>query len=152
MFRKLEALHALDADRLIGWFAGENARICSMRDLPLKKTERAAVRKIGGASAAYIAAEGYGIAWSSDIGITADAFYDASQAYNPAPGLQERLLAEIVDARKQTTLTQAQLESVSGVRQPVIARMERGASSPRLDTVIKVLAPLGKTLAVVDLA
>ena len=35
--------------------------------------------------------------------------------------------------------------------QPVIARMERGSTSPQLETVLKVLAPLGKTLAVVPI-
>ena len=39
----------------------------------------------------------------------------------------------------------------SGVKQPVIARMENGTSSPQLDTVLKVLAPLGKTLYIGDL-
>jgi predicted transcriptional regulator len=39
---------------------------------------------------------------------------------------------------------------LSGVRQPVIARMEKG-NNPQLATVLKVLAPLGKTLSVVPL-
>ena len=40
---------------------------------------------------------------------------------------------------------------MSGVKQPVIARMEKGSTSPQIDTVLKVLAALGKTLAVVPL-
>ena len=40
---------------------------------------------------------------------------------------------------------------MSGVKQPIIARMEKGSTSPQIDTVLKVLAPLGKTLAVVPL-
>ena len=40
---------------------------------------------------------------------------------------------------------------MSGVAQPVIARMEKGTTDPRIETVLKVLAPLGKTLAVVPL-
>ncbi len=43
------------------------------------------------------------------------------------------------------------LEELSGVKQPVIARMEKGSISPQLDTILKVLAPLGKSLAVVPL-
>ncbi|WP_061813072.1 helix-turn-helix domain-containing protein, partial [Streptococcus pneumoniae] len=43
------------------------------------------------------------------------------------------------------------LEEVSGISQPVIARMETGESSLQLDTVLKVLTSLGKTLAVVPL-
>lgn len=37
------------------------------------------------------------------------------------------------------------------MKQPVIARMEKGTTNPQRDTVIKLLTPLGKTLAVVDL-
>ncbi|MDR2611205.1 MAG: helix-turn-helix domain-containing protein [Clostridiales Family XIII bacterium] len=40
---------------------------------------------------------------------------------------------------------------MSGVKQSVIARMEKGHTSPQLDTVMKVLAPLGKALSIVDL-
>ena len=59
------------------------------------------------------------------------------------------LVAEIVNARYETGLTQKQLEAASGVRQPVIARLEKGTTDPQLSTLIKILAPLGKTLAVV---
>lgn len=41
---------------------------------------------------------------------------------------------------------QKKLEELSGVKQPVIARMEKGTTNPTLDTVLKVLRPLGKTL------
>ena len=37
------------------------------------------------------------------------------------------------------------------MKQPVIARMEKGYTSPQIDTLIKLLVPLGKTLAVVPL-
>ncbi|MBS5424239.1 helix-turn-helix transcriptional regulator, partial [Streptococcus sp.] len=46
---------------------------------------------------------------------------------------------------------QKKLEELSGVKQPVIARMETGKTAPQLDTVLKILASLGKTLAVVPL-
>lgn len=61
------------------------------------------------------------------------------------------LIAEILKARHRSGLTQKELEKASGVRQPVIARMERGTTDPQLSTILKVLAPLGKTLAVVGL-
>ena len=59
------------------------------------------------------------------------------------------LVAEIVYARHETGLTQKQLEAASGVKQPVIARLEKGTTDPQLSTLIKLLTPLGKTLAVV---
>jgi DNA-binding XRE family transcriptional regulator len=61
------------------------------------------------------------------------------------------LLGEIINARQSSGLTQKELEAVSGVKQPVIARLERGSTDPQLSTIIKVLAPLGKTLAIVPL-
>ena len=61
------------------------------------------------------------------------------------------LLSEIINARKANGLTQKDLEVASGVKQPVIARLERGSTDPQLSTLIKVLAPLGKTIAIVPL-
>ena len=68
-----------------------------------------------------------------------------------ASDLRVAMMVEIVRARKERGVSQRKLEELSGVKQPIIARMERGSTSPQLDTVLKVLAPLGKTLAVVPL-
>jgi DNA-binding phage protein len=64
--------------------------------------------------------------------------------------LKVAILGALIEARKDKGMTQKQLEQLSGVRQPVIARMEKG-NNPQLDTVLKVLAALGKTLRVVPL-
>ena len=64
---------------------------------------------------------------------------------------REELVAEIVKLRQEQGLTQKQLEQLSGVKQPIIARMETGANIPQLSTVIRLLVPLGKSLAVVPL-
>ena len=68
-----------------------------------------------------------------------------------ASGMRVAMMVEMARARKERGISQKRLEELSGVRQPIIARMERGSTSPQLDTVLKVLAPLGKTLAVVPL-
>jgi ribosome-binding protein aMBF1 (putative translation factor) len=68
-----------------------------------------------------------------------------------ASNLRVELIGEIITARQEQGISQKQLEALSGVKQPVIARMERGYTSPQLDTILKVLAPLGKTLAIVPL-
>ena len=65
--------------------------------------------------------------------------------------LRVALIGELIKARQEKGLSQKKLEELSGVKQPVIARMEKGLTSPQLDTILKVLAPLGKTLAVVPL-
>jgi len=68
-----------------------------------------------------------------------------------ASDLRVAMMIELVRARKERGLSQRGLEELSGVKQPVIARMENGSTSPQLDTVLKVLAPLGKTLYIGDL-
>ena len=68
-----------------------------------------------------------------------------------ASELRVALMLEIIDARKKQGISQKKLEELSGVKQPVIARMEIGKTAPQLDTVLKILASLGKTLAVVPL-
>jgi len=65
--------------------------------------------------------------------------------------LRVAIIGELIKARNEQGLSQRELEELSGVRQPIIARMERGSASLQIDTVLKVLAPLGKTLAVVPL-
>ena len=65
--------------------------------------------------------------------------------------IRVELIGEMIKARQEKGLTQRKLEELSGVKQPIIARMEAGTSIPQLDTIIKVLVPLGKTLKVVPL-
>lgn len=65
--------------------------------------------------------------------------------------LRVALIGELIRARQKKGISQKKLEELSGVKQPIIARMEKGSTSPQIDTVLKVLAPLGKTLAVVPL-
>ena len=65
-----------------------------------------------------------------------------------ASDLRVALIGELIKARQDKGITQKQL---SGVKQPVIARMENGTSIPKISTILKILAPLGKTLAIVPL-
>ena len=68
--------------------------------------------------------------------------------------LRVALMSELINARLEKGISQKKLEELSGVKQPVIARkfsMERGSTNPQINTILKVLAPLGKTLAIVPL-
>jgi ribosome-binding protein aMBF1 (putative translation factor) len=65
--------------------------------------------------------------------------------------LRVALIGEIITARKEQGISQKKLEELSGIKQPVIARMENGTTIPNLNTVLRILAPLGKTLYVGDL-
>lgn len=64
--------------------------------------------------------------------------------------LKTKIVGEIINARQGENLTQRALEELSGIKQPMIARIENGDTDPQLGTVLKLLRPLGKTLAVVD--
>jgi ribosome-binding protein aMBF1 (putative translation factor) len=65
--------------------------------------------------------------------------------------LRVALIREIIKARHERGLSQKTLGELSGVKQPIIARMERGSTSPNIDTILKVLAPLGKTICIGNL-
>lgn len=90
---------------------------------------------------------------SAAIGENALEFMDSLLTKEEIEGsnLRVAIMEEIISARKEKGISQKKLEELSGVKQPVIARMESGATSPQLDTVLKLLAPLGKTLAVVPM-
>jgi DNA-binding XRE family transcriptional regulator len=67
---------------------------------------------------------------------------------NAASDLRIAMMTELANARKKRGMSQRKLGKLSGVKQPIIARMEKGITSPQIDTVLKVLAPLGKTLCI----
>jgi ribosome-binding protein aMBF1 (putative translation factor) len=68
-----------------------------------------------------------------------------------ASDLRVNMMIELSRARRDKGISQKKLEELSGVKQPIIARMEKGSTKPQLDTVLKVLAPLGKTLYIGDI-
>ena len=69
-----------------------------------------------------------------------------------ASDLRVALINELIKAREGQGLSQRDLEKLSGVAQPVIARMEKGTTSPSIDTVLKFLVPLGMTLKVAPIS
>jgi ribosome-binding protein aMBF1 (putative translation factor) len=65
--------------------------------------------------------------------------------------LRVAIIGELIKARQDQGISQKKLEEMSGVKQPIIARMEKGTTIPNLSTILKILGPLGKTLYVGDL-
>lgn len=68
-----------------------------------------------------------------------------------ASDLRVTIIGELIKARREKGLTQKEFENITGIKQPVIARIEKGTTNPQIATILKLLAPLGKTLAVVPL-
>jgi len=63
--------------------------------------------------------------------------------------LEKSLIIAVIKAREESGLSQEQLSKLCGVKQPVIARLESAAHSPQINSIIKILKPLGYKLAVV---
>lgn len=63
----------------------------------------------------------------------------------------QNLITGLVKAREEKGISQKKLEELSGIKQPMIARIEKGKAVPNTDTLIKLLFPLGYTLAIVPL-
>lgn len=61
---------------------------------------------------------------------------------------QVSLIGKMIEAREERGLSQRDLAELSGVKQPAIARLESMKSTPRIDTLFRVLAPLGYTLSI----
>ena len=62
------------------------------------------------------------------------------------------LMGQLIEARHTKGISQKRLGELSGVSQPVIARMERGSTSPQVNTLLKVLRPLGLTVRIVPVS
>ena len=66
--------------------------------------------------------------------------------------LQAALLCALVDARQKKGISQRKLGSLCGISQTSIARIESGAmNNPTLETLFKLLTPLGMTIKIVPL-
>ena len=64
---------------------------------------------------------------------------------------RDALISEIISARSRRGITQKKLEEMSGVKQPVISKIEQGVVTPNLGTILKILAALEKTLYIGDM-
>lgn len=58
------------------------------------------------------------------------------------------IIVEMIGRRKELGLSQRELEKLSGVKQESICRIETMRNVPQLDTLIKLMAPLGLKLCV----
>ena len=68
-----------------------------------------------------------------------------------AMNLKAMIISELIKVRQERGISQYQLEKLSGVKQSAIARLESGNINPTLETLQKILTPLGKKLAIVSL-
>ncbi|MBP5530254.1 MAG: XRE family transcriptional regulator [Lachnospiraceae bacterium] len=65
--------------------------------------------------------------------------------------LEKELIRTLVDIREKEGLSQAELALKCNVKQPSIARLEKAVHSPQIDSLLRVLVPLGYTLKIVPI-
>lgn len=80
-------------------------------------------------------------------------FYNDDDNVTPAERakieFEVELIGKLVEAREAKGLTQEQLAKAAGVKQSAIARLESLKATPQIDTLFKVLTPMGFKLAIV---
>lgn len=155
MFRKITSLATLpDYVLLVGFSSGEFKQF-DLKSLMNKYPPFAAIKNVNGLyEQAKIDAGGYGIVWNDDLDISAEGIYEKGVACSAPDDIEkyrQNLLSALVRARQDAGLSQKQLEILSGVAQPCIARTEKGTTDPKLSTVLKMLEPLGLTLSITSL-
>ena len=72
-----------------------------------------------------------------------------TQAEKDEIQLKVDLLGKLIEAREKKGISQKRLAEMSGLKQPAIARLERMQTTPQIDTLFKILKPLGYTLEIV---
>ena len=89
------------------------------------------------------------------INTFSDYLYDetrVSPAERERIGFEISLIGKMIEARESKGLSQRELAEISGVKQPAIARLEGMKATPQIDTLFKLLHPLGYTIEIVPLS
>ncbi|MBR2177006.1 MAG: helix-turn-helix transcriptional regulator [Clostridia bacterium] len=61
---------------------------------------------------------------------------------------EEDIIKTLISIREEQGISQRQLAEMIGIKQPAIARLESGRAAPNINTLKKLLAPLGYTLTI----
>lgn len=56
----------------------------------------------------------------------------------------------LISIREKLGLTQRELSDKAKIKQPMLARIESGKNNPKINTAIKILKPLGFSLAIIN--
>ena len=80
-------------------------------------------------------------------------FYNDDANISPAERakieFEVELIGKLIAAREAKGLTQQQLAEAAGIKQSAVARMETLKATPQIDTLFKVLTPMGFKLTIV---
>lgn len=62
--------------------------------------------------------------------------------------LMADIISKIIERRQELGISQRELEKLTGIKQEAICRIENMKNMPQLDTLIKLMGPLGLRLSV----
>ncbi|MBR1753280.1 helix-turn-helix transcriptional regulator [bacterium] len=65
--------------------------------------------------------------------------------------LKVELMGKLIAIRKELGLTQSEFAQKCNIKQEYLARIEKSKTSPQIDTLLKILLPLGYKLDIVPL-
>ena len=152
MFMKITSVAALpDYLLLVGFSTGEYKQF-DLKPLIAKYPPFKSLVQVQGLyEQVKIDMGGYVLIWNDDLDLAADEDYEKGVPCEPPANIddfRQKLLEELVKARRSAGLSQKQLEILSGVPQTCIARTEKGTTDPQLTTLLKLLEPLGLTLSI----
>jgi len=80
-------------------------------------------------------------------------FYNDDNNVSPANRakieFEVELIGKLIEAREAKGMTQKQLAEAAGLKQSAVARLETLQATPQIDTLFKVLTPMGYKLTIV---
>ncbi len=130
-------------NKLVAWFEGGSSRVYTMQQLGIDEE--------GDLVAFEISPDCSGIEWKNGRKISASDLFELGESIDMVHDEKARLLKSLSSIRRDASFSQTRLGDAAGIRQSVISRIEGCEISPQINTLLKLLAPLGKTLAIVDL-
>lgn len=147
MFYKVKEVKALPDLKLWVRFIGGAVKIYDAKPL-LKKWEPFRVFKKDKSlfKKVYVGSGGYGVIWNDDLDLACNELWYNGVAENLQDVMATELLCKLVAARQKKGLSQRDVEQKTGIKQPVIARVESGMTDPQLSTLIKIAAACGVEL------
>ena len=60
---------------------------------------------------------------------------------------RRKIISQLVEARLEKGISQAELARMIGTQRSNICRLERGTQNPTLDTIVKIASALGKDVS-----
>ena len=137
------AVVILGTDSLVAWFDNGTSKRYTAQELGIDNADDFAT--------VHVSADSTALEWKSGKRMSSQDLAELGKEVNYVEEEKHRLLKMLSEIRREASFSQTRLGEAAGIRQSVISRIEGCEISPQINTLLKLLAPLGKTLAIVDL-